>query len=226
MIDKNIIPCVIGSTGLVGSHLIENLSNIYPQVISITRKEVNYSKSAVKNIVIDFDNIENEKIFNPDNHLYIALGTTRKKAGSDQNFIKVDYDYCLEIAKNAVENGVKRISIISSVGSNPNSSLLYPRTKGLIERDLGKLPLEHISVMKPGLILGDRKESRFTEKAAKHLFSLVNPLLIGGLQKYRSIQANDISKAMIYQNSMGNNGFQSLEFIQLMESAKNLDLLD
>ena len=80
--------------------------------------------------------------------------------------------------------------------------------------------------MKPGLILGDRKESRFTEKAAKHLFSLVNPLLIGGLQKYRSIHANDISKAMIYQNSKGNNGFQSLEFIQLMESAKNLDLLD
>ena len=48
---------------------------------------------------------------------------------------------------------------------------------------------------------------------------------MGGLQKYRSIHANDISKAMIYQNSKGNNGFQSLEFIQLMESAKNLDLL-
>ena len=52
MIDKNIIPCVIGSTGLVGSHLIENLSNIYSQLISITRKEVNYSKSNIKNIVI------------------------------------------------------------------------------------------------------------------------------------------------------------------------------
>ena len=45
---KNIVPCVVGSTGLVGSHIINNLSTIYPKVCSITRKKVNYSSSVVK----------------------------------------------------------------------------------------------------------------------------------------------------------------------------------
>ena len=70
---KNIVPCVVGSTGLVGSHIINNLSTIYPKVCSITRKKVNYSSSVVKNTVIDFDDIKNEDIFSADNHLYIAL---------------------------------------------------------------------------------------------------------------------------------------------------------
>ena len=220
MTDQNKIPCVAGSTGLVGSHLVTLLSKIYPQVIAISRRAVNYSSSSVKNVVIDYDDIKNEDIFNNHNDLYIALGTTRKKAGSDHNFIKVDYDYCMNLAKNALANGVKRVSIISSVGSDPNSNLLYPKTKGLLEKELAKLPFEHVSVMKPGLILGKRKENRNTEKLAKFLFPLINPLLLGRLNKYKSIYALDIAKAMIYQISKGKKGFIALEFKELIECSK------
>ena len=220
MIDKNKIPCVVGSTGLVGSHLISILSKTYPKVISITRVKDNYSLPSVKNVIIDFDDIKNEDIFNKNNHLYIALGTTRKKAGSDQNFIKVDYDYCMDLVNNALLNGVKRVSIISSVGSNPNSKLLYPRTKGLLEKELSKLPFEHVSVMKPGLILGERKEKRIAEKMGKFLFSLINPFLFGGLMKYKSIHAKDIAKAMVRQIVNGNNSFHQLEYKELMKCSK------
>jgi uncharacterized protein YbjT (DUF2867 family) len=220
MIDQNKIPCVVGSTGLVGSHLISILSKIYPKVISITRVKKNYSSPSLKNVIIDFDDIKNENIFNKDNHLYIALGTTRKKAGSDQNFIKVDYDYCMDLANKALLSGVKRVSIISSVGSNPDSNLLYPRTKGLLEKELSKLPFEHISVMKPSLILGVRKEIRIAEKMAKFLFTLINPFLFGGLMKYKSIHARDIAKAMVYQIINGNDSFNQLEYKELMKCSK------
>ena len=220
MIDQNKIPCVVGSTGLVGSHLISILSKIYPKVISITRVKKNYSFPSVKNVIIDFDDINNEDIFNKNNHLYIALGTTRKKAGSDQNFIKVDYDYCMDLANKALLSGVKRVSIISSVGSNPDSNLLYPRTKGLLEKELSKLPFEHISVMKPSLILGARKETRIAEKMAKFLFTLINPFLFGGLMKYKSIYARDIAKAMVYQIINGNDSFNQLEYKELMKCSK------
>lgn len=217
MIDKNKIPCVVGSTGLVGSHLISVLSKIYPKVISITRVKDNYSLPCVKNVIVDFDDIKNEDIFNNNNQLYIALGTTRKKAGSDQNFIKVDYDYCMDLANNALLNGVKRVSIISSVGSNPNSNLLYPRTKGLLEKELSKLPFEHISVMKPSFILGMRKETRIAEKMGKFLFSLIDPFLFGELKKYKSIHARDIARAMVHQIINGNNSFNQLEYKELMK---------
>jgi len=42
MINKKHIPCIAGSTGLVGSYLLKNLSKLYPKVISLTRKKVNY----------------------------------------------------------------------------------------------------------------------------------------------------------------------------------------
>jgi len=219
--NQEIIPCVAGSTGLVGSFLLKNLTKSYSKVVSITRRKFNHNSSNIKNVVIDFDNIENENIFNNNNHLYIALGTTRKKAGSDKNFIKVDYDYCINLAKKAVESGVKRVSIVSSVGSNPKSTLLYPKTKGLMEQELSKLPFEHISIMKPGLILGDRLENRLVEKIAKILFSLINPFLFGGLKKYKSIHADVISKAMINQIITGDSGFFSFEYAELVESLKN-----
>lgn len=224
MIDKNKIPCVVGSTGLVGSHLINVLSKIYPKVVSVTRAKDNYSFPSVKNVIIDFDNIKNENIFNKNNHLYIALGTTRKKAGSDQNFIKVDHDYCIDLANNALLNGVKRVSIISSVGSNPNSNLLYPRTKGLLEKELSKLSFEHISIMKPSFILGKRKETRIAEKMGKFLFSLINPFLFGGLMKYKSIHAKDIANAMVHQIIGGNNSFNQLEYKELIKSSKKIKL--
>tara|TARA_B110000914_G_scaffold188997_1_gene174192 strand:- start:2568 stop:3248 length:681 start_codon:yes stop_codon:yes gene_type:complete len=226
MVDKNKIPCVAGSTGLVGSHIINNLTKSYPKVISLTRKKVNYSSQKIQNIVIDYDNLNNENIFLNVNHLYIALGSTRKKAGSAKNFIKVDYDYCLELANNALKNGVKRISIISSVGSDPNSSLLYPRTKGLIERDISKLAFDHISIMRPGLILGERKERRVVEKIAISVFTFVDHFLFGNLKKYKSILANDISKAMIFQIIKGGKGIHILEYNELIRSVKNYNTLN
>ncbi|MDA0757742.1 MAG: oxidoreductase [Bacteroidetes bacterium] len=226
MRERNEIPCVAGSTGLVGSYIVNNLTELYPKVISLTREKVEYSSNKIQNIVIDYDNLKNENIFQNVNHLYIALGSTRKKAGSAKNFIKVDYDYCLELANNALKNGVKRVSIISSVGSNPDSTLLYPRTKGLTERVLSKLAFDHISIMRPGLILGERKERRIPEKIAIYIFSIIDHFLFGNLKKYKSISANDISKAMIYQLINGEKGLHILEYKELSASAEKFDSIN
>ncbi|KRO90214.1 MAG: hypothetical protein ABR90_02300 [Cryomorphaceae bacterium BACL29 MAG-121220-bin8] len=226
MRERNEIPCVAGSTGLVGSYIVNNLTELYPKVISLTREKVEYSSNKIQNIVIDYDNLKNENIFQNVNHLYIALGSTRKKAGSAKNFIKVDYDYCLELANNALKNGVKRVSIISSVGSNPDSTLLYPRTKGLTERVLSKLAFDHISIMRPGLILGERKERRIPEKIAIYIFFIIDHFLFGNLKKYKSISANDISKAMIYQLINGEKGLHILEYKELSASAEKFDSIN
>ena len=68
--NKEIIPCVAGSTGLVGSFLLKNLTKSYSQVVSITRREFIHNSSNIKNVVIDFENIENENIFNNNNILF------------------------------------------------------------------------------------------------------------------------------------------------------------
>ena len=223
MVNQKHIPCIAGSTGLVGSHLLKNLSNIYPRVISLTRKKVNYSKPNIRNIIVDFDELKIESVFKDVDHLYIALGTTRKKAGSAYNFKKVDYHYCINLARIANDCGVKSISIISSVGSDPNSSFLYPMTKGLIEKDISKISLHHLSIVRPGIILGKRNESRIGEKIGKVIFSLIDKLLFGKLSKYKSISADNISKAMIYQVINSSPGVNILEYKELINSSNSFD---
>ena len=72
MINTSKIPCVAGSTGLVGSFLIKNLSKLYPNVVSISRRKFDFQFDNVKNVVVNFDKIEEESFLKNIDHLYIA----------------------------------------------------------------------------------------------------------------------------------------------------------
>ena len=59
--------------------------------------------------------------------------------------------------------------------------------------------------MQPSLIAGNRDEKRTLEKVSKRIMAIVNPLLIGGLNKYRSIHPLTIARAMI---QVAKNGYK------------------
>lgn len=66
-----------------------------------------------------------------------CLGT-RVKVG-EETFVKVDYTYPLEFAKLALQLKAKHYGLLSSTGGDPNSFLLYLKTKGRVERDVAGL---------------------------------------------------------------------------------------
>lgn len=73
---------IIGASGLVGSKLLKILleSERYEKVIALVRKPLLYTHTKLHEIVIDFDNLEEEY---PDivvDDVYCAIGTTIKKA--------------------------------------------------------------------------------------------------------------------------------------------------
>ena len=121
--------------------------------------------------------------------------------------------------------GVKRISVISSVGSDPNSNFLYPRTKGMLERDIIKIPLDHLNIVKPGIILGKRIETRVGENLGKIFFFLIDKILFGSFKKYKSISANDISKAMIFQLVNSKKNLKVLYYSDLKKSSNSFQSL-
>ena len=214
---KKKVCAVLGSSGLVGSFIIKNLSPHSLKVYSFSRKDIDFEYENVENIIIDFDNINNEKLFLDIDDLYIALGTTIKKAGNSKEFEKIDFHYCYSLAKHAYDCGVKRVSIVSSVGSNPKSKFLYPRVKGRMEGELKKIKFQCVSIAKPGIILGKRKETRFGELIGKFIFKLLDPFLLGKLSNYKSIHAQTIAKAMIHSLSGEQNGIFELHFKELVQ---------
>ena len=182
---------VVGSTGLIGRSLVHQLIEGGEPVMALTRGDQITSNSILEYVKVNFDALElNSELFSDIKDIYICLGTTIKKAGSKETFQKVDIQYCIDVARN--------LSIITSVGSDSRSSNFYLKTKGLIEEQISDLDFDSISIHRPGLLIGSRKEARAGESIGQILYPfLVNPFLIGSLTKYRSIESEVLAKAMI-----------------------------
>jgi uncharacterized protein YbjT (DUF2867 family) len=196
---------VIGSTGLVGGHLLELLHknpNI-TEVVALVRKQTNFPYQKVTCKVLDFDNI------NPDllsgDILFCALGTTIKKAGSKETQYRVDFTYNAEAARIAKSQGVKTVAHVSSIGANSKSSNFYLRTKGELEQLLTQLGFEKTIIARPSIILGERNEFRLGEKIGIVIATLFAPLMVGKLKKYRGVHAQKIARCLIIEALNGNN---------------------
>ena len=195
---------VIGSTGLVGKKLIFELAKKESEVIAISRRPIINLPKNVSLLNINFDDFLKNGNLPSCDHIYICLGTTIKKAGSQNEFKKVDFDYCISFARKARRAGATKISLISSVGASPFTKNFYLKTKGEVEEEIKKIDFQVINIFRPSLLLGRRDESRFLEKIGQNLSSFINLFLIGSFRKYRSIKASNIAYCMAnYQQSSG-----------------------
>ena len=195
---------VIGSTGLIGKKLLFELAKKDSEVIAIARRSINNLPENVSLLDINFDDfLENGSLPSCD-HIYICLGTTIKKAGSQSEFKKVDFDYCVSFAKKARKAGATKISLVSSVGANPFAKNFYLKTKGEVEEEIKKIDFQYINIFRPSLLLGRREENRFLEKIGQNLSSFINLFLIGSLRKYKSIKSSNVAYCLAnYQQSGG-----------------------
>ena len=212
---------VVGSTGLIGSSIITQLLEKEESVIALVRTDEASTNSLLDFHKVNFDDLKFPNDFFSDvKDLFICLGTTIKKAGSEDAFQKVDVTYCKEIAKEAQQGGVTNLSIVTSVGSDSNSKNFYLKSKGLIERQILELDFESISIYRPGLLIGPRDEFRISEFIGQKILPfLIDPLLRGSLRKYRSINGDKLAKAMInLSGKEGVNYYYFDDFIKNLET--------
>ncbi|KAG5916223.1 hypothetical protein E4U42_007767 [Claviceps africana] len=162
---------VIGSTGLVGSLILSNIiaHDSYKPVHTITRRAPKTSSPNL-NSVVDADTTKWASalpaLSPPPRTLFSALGTTRAAAGGIENQWKIDHDLNVELAKAAKDAGVKTLVFISSSGTRyPGVSTLspYAKMKNGVEDAVRELGFDHAVIVKPGMILGEREQSRLVE---------------------------------------------------------------
>lgn len=201
---------VLGSTGLIGKHLLTYLGKKDLSVIAITRRPIEDIPKNASPMIIDFDEFLDQGHLPDCEHIYICLGTTIKKAGSQESFKKVDLDYCLGFAKKARESGATTISLVTSVGANADSKNFYLKTKGKLENEIKALGFDSVNIFQPGLLLGNRDEIRPLEFLGQYGSFLLNMFLFGSLKKYRSIEASKVAHAMA--NSSNNNGINYFSY--------------
>ena len=189
------------ASGLVGGECLRQLLEhpAYRKVISFGRRRLEVEHSRLEQHIIDFSRLEEYAGLLKGHDLYSCLGTTMARAGSRKAFFRVDFTYAYDSARLAVENGVRQLLLVSSVGANPDSLFFYTRLKGELEAAVKKLPFWAVHIFQPSLLIGDRRESRLGEQLAGRL-SLGLDRLTGGelLGKYRPVEAGQVARAMIH----------------------------
>lgn len=190
---------IVGATGLVGSELAKLLceSRDYVSVTVLTRRPLQIEHDKLTVHIVDFDEISEQDIQCVDD-VFCCLGTTRKKAGSREEFEKVDVEYPLRIAALAKNEGVTHFIAISAMGASEKSFAYYNRVKGKLEQQLQALDFPRLSIVRPSLLVGKRPEFRFGEKSGEVVLKVVKPILLGPLKRYRSIEARQVAEAMLY----------------------------
>jgi uncharacterized protein YbjT (DUF2867 family) len=126
-----------------------------------------------------------------------ALGTTRANAGGFENQKKIDYDLNLEMAKAAKAAGTKAYVLISSASSDAKSSFAYLKMKGDLEEAVKALDFEHTIIVRPGLIVGDRKESRLAEGVVRNVAKLAGAISGNKLKDFWAQDADVIAEAAV-----------------------------
>ncbi|TDE04170.1 NAD(P)H-binding protein [Flavobacterium hiemivividum] len=189
---------IIGSTGLIGSQLLDILleSTYYDSVITFVKRDAGKEHAKLTQHIIDFDKPESYQDLVVGDDFFCTIGTTIKKVGTKEAFRKVDFEYPQQFASFAIKNNVKQFLIISSLGADKASGNFYLKTKGEIEDFLKFSSFESVAVVRPSLLLGHRNEFRLTEKTAAFVMKIFSFLFIGSIRKYKPIESETVAKAL------------------------------
>lgn len=186
----------IGSTGLVGSHVL-NLALKDPRVSKVTvlsRREVSQDDPKLNVEIVDFDHLPSEASWWKADAVICTLGTTIKVAGSKEAFRRVDLEYPLQVAKIARDHGTGTYVLNSAMGADSHSNFFYNQVKGELEDRLSSMNFKSLTLVRPGLIGGERTDVRLGEEMAKSIMKVLEPILPKSL---RINQPAQIAKAIL-----------------------------
>ncbi len=185
---------VAGASGLVGGECLRRLTGSpdYARVVVVTRRDLgNRARHPkVRQVVTEFPRLGAVRAELAADHVFCALGTTIRKAGSQAKFREVDHDYPLRLANLALEAGATHFSIVSALGASRSSPFFYSRVKGEVEDALRRMGWPSLAIFRPSVIAGERAESRPLERLGEHLLRFAPAI-------WRPVAAAEIAAAMV-----------------------------
>jgi uncharacterized protein YbjT (DUF2867 family) len=184
---------VAGGTGLVGGHLLDQLSSAGVPTMAYARRE-GPPRPGVAWRVLDLAGLDASSVPPGTEAAFCCLGTTIRKAGSQAEFRRVDHDLVLAFARACREAGVPQLHAVSAAGADVASRIFYSRVKGETERDLKQLGFPTLALYRPSLIGGDRAERRPAEAFAMGAARVLSPILPAAI---RLVPAAAIARTLL-----------------------------
>ena len=186
---------LVGATGLVGGAVLRQAQSDarVARIVAPTRRELP-PHPKLENPLVDFEHLPADAPWWAVDSVICTLGTTIRKAGSQEAFRRVDYDYPLAVARLARQHGAQAFALNSATGADPGSRFFYNRVKGEVEAALRGLGFPSLTIVRPALIGGDREEFRPTEFMAMRVLRLAERLLP---RRYRIVPHEHIARVLL-----------------------------
>ncbi|MCU0951952.1 MAG: NAD(P)H-binding protein [Burkholderiaceae bacterium] len=191
---------VAGATGLVGGRLLTRLMAApdYLRVVALTRRPLPLHGAQLIVRPARFDALDetlhDAVLADPPVDVFCCLGTTMAAAGSREAFAAIDRDAVLALGRWAAARQARRMIVVSAVGADASSRVFYNRIKGEAEAGLQRLALSSLTLLRPSLLVGERRERRLGESLALAVSRPLRALLPRALQP---VQADDVAAAML-----------------------------
>ncbi len=185
---------VAGASGLVGGECLKRLlaSDAYSMVTIVTRRSLGSAAEhpRAREVIVDFEDLDSVRTELRADHVFCALGTTIRKAGSQAKFRQVDFEYPRHLAELVLANDAKHFSLVSALGASSKSGVFYSRVKGELEDVLRGMGWPSLCLLRPSVIAGDRQESRPIEWLTERLLRFAP-------HAWRPVPASTIASAMV-----------------------------
>jgi uncharacterized protein YbjT (DUF2867 family) len=210
------VAVVAGATGLVGEVLVRQLAADphWREVRALVRRtpDPELKGPAVVAVPVDYTRLEPAPAWAAADQIFCALGTTMRQAGSEAAFRQVDFDYPLALAQAALARGTRHFLLVSAVGAAPRSRIFYNRVKGEVEAAISALGFRSVTIARPSLLLGPRKEHRPAEQLGKVL-GIFAPA------RWKPVTAERVARALVAAAKRDLPGIHVLENPDLVAAA-------
>ena len=107
----------------------------------------------------------------------------------------IDYEINAHFA-DLFESTSTHYLLISAMGANADSKFFYNKVKGKLENHIQDLKLEHVSIVRPSLLLGDRSEQRTLEDMTQKLYQKLSHF-VPNTFKYKPVTAAQVARTML-----------------------------
>lgn len=215
---------LVGATGLIGSHLVQELLKdaYFDTVRILIRRPIDITHPKLEKKFVDFNDSDSLLVaLSNSDVLFCAIGTTQKKVNGDKDaYRKIDFEIPVKLARFCKMTQCEKFILVSSAGADSRSMNFYQRLKGETDEAVKEGGPKAIHIMRPSLLLGDRKEFRLGENIGKALMTTLSFLIP---DKYKAIQAKDVAKVMLALSMKNEEGFFIHENSEIRHLSNNLN---
>ena len=207
---------MLGASGAVGTATLNALRQ-HQNIQHLTL----LGRNPIPNLAFDY--IQQHKISISDTKTYqeylaghttaiCTLGVGEPSKISKEDFVKIDKTAVLDFAIACKNAGIKHFELLASVGIDPKSRSFYLRTKGELVEALKALNFERLSIFQPSMILTPTNRYGIAQAITLKLWPLLQPVLLGGLRKYRGISVQALGQAMAKNIFVKGNAYEILQW--------------